>query len=131
MGRRQGEDDVEIGHVQELALPFLHPRTRCGTLALRAVSIATAVVGNDRVPAVLTTRNVPAERRRAAALDGAHHLHLGEAQVTAVGHTPGGTMVAEDVRDLQSRPSHECRAAMPAACPCVALAAAGAGRVGW
>jgi hypothetical protein len=53
---------------------------------------------------------VPAERRRAAALDGAHHLELGEAHVAAVGRTPGGTMVAEDIRTTQ-RPSAAKKAA--------------------
>src|SRR5262245_15239596 len=43
---------------------------------------------------------------RAAALDGAHHLQLGEAHMAAVGVTPGGPVVAEDVRDLQSWPRH-------------------------
>lgn len=64
------------------------------------------VVGDDRVAAraVLTPRNVPAECRRAAALDGRHYLHLLEADVTAVGITPRSAMIAEDVRDLQARP---------------------------
>ena len=57
--------------------------------------------------AVLAARDVPAEGRRAAALDRAHHLQLAEAHVAAVGLTPGGTVVAEDVRDLQSGPGHE------------------------
>lgn len=56
--------------------------------------------------AVLATRNVPTEGRRAAALDGAHHLHLGQAHVAAVDLTPRGTVVAEDVRDLQRRTGH-------------------------
>ena len=50
---------------------------------------------------VLAARDVPAERHRSAALDGAHHLELAEADVTGVGGTPGGPVVAEDVRDLQ------------------------------
>jgi hypothetical protein len=45
---------------------------------------------------------VAAESRRAAALDGAHHLQLAEADVTAVGLTPRGAVVAEDIRNLQS-----------------------------
>src|SRR3977135_3849361 len=52
---------------------------------------------------------MPAEGGGAAALDGAHHLELTEAQVTAVGVTPCGTMVAEDVRDLQRWTSHAGR----------------------
>ena len=39
---------------------------------------------------VLAARHVAAERRRAAALDGAHRLQLIEARVAAVGLAPGG-----------------------------------------
>ena len=56
--------------------------------------------------AVLAACNMPAEGCCAAALDGAHHLQLGEAHVTAIGLTPSGTVVAEDVRDLQSGSAH-------------------------
>ena len=53
---------------------------------------------------VLATRNMAAERCGPAALDGTHHLHLGKADVAAVGITPSSAMIAEDVRDLQSGP---------------------------
>src|SRR5262245_9576819 len=43
-----------------------------------------AVVGNDRVGAALAARHMPAECRRATALDRTHHLHLVEADVTDV-----------------------------------------------
>jgi hypothetical protein len=46
------------------------------------------------------------ERRRAAALDGAHRLHLAETYMTGVGATPCGAEVAEDVGDLQSWTRH-------------------------
>ena len=49
---------------------------------------------------VLAARDVAAERRRAAALDCTHHLQLAEVHVPAVGVTPSGAVVAEDVRDL-------------------------------
>jgi hypothetical protein len=58
------------------------------------------------VSGVLAARDVSAQRRRAAALDGAHHLELEQADVTAVGLTPRGPVVAEDVRDLQSWTGH-------------------------
>ena len=54
-------------------------------------------------------RNVPSERRRAAALDSRHHLQLAEAHVAAIGLTPSGTVVAEDIRNLQSWTGHEGR----------------------
>jgi len=45
-----------------------------------------------------------AERRCAAPLDGAHHFQLREADVTAVGMTPSGAVIAENIRDLQLWP---------------------------
>ncbi len=55
---------------------------------------------------VLATRDMPAERCRATALDRAHHLQLVEAHMATVGLAPSRTVVAEDVRDLQSWSSH-------------------------
>ena|SRR5262245_14504904 len=68
----------------------------------------TTVVRDDGVRAclVLATCNVAAERRRAAALDRRHYLQLVEAHVPAVGFTPSGTVVTENVRDLQTYRSH-------------------------
>ena len=80
--------------------------------------------------AVLAAGNVAAEGCRAAALDGTHHLQLSKAHVTAVGLTPSGTVVAEDVRDLQSGTAHGRWAAMPAASR-VASPAGLAARAGW
>ena len=58
---------------------------------------------------VLAACDVAAERHRAAALDRTHHLQLVEAHMAAVGLTPGGTVIAEDVRDLQSWSNHDRR----------------------
>ena len=77
--------------------------------------IATAVVGNAGVAAVLTAFDMAAERRRAAALDRAHHLELVEADVTGIGLTPCRAMRAEDIRDLQSRTRHARGGVIPAA----------------
>src|SRR5271169_2228209 len=55
---------------------------------------------------VLATRDMPAERRRTTALDRTHHLQLAEAHMPAVGLTPAGTVVAEDIRDLEIWSSH-------------------------
>ena len=63
---------------------------------------------------VLAARDMAAERRRAAGLDGAHHLQLCVAHVAAVGITPSGTVVAEDIRDLQSGTLHDGAAATSA-----------------
>ena len=77
-----------------------------------------AVVGDGRVGTrvVLAAHDVPAEGRRAAALDRAHHLELAEAHVPFVGLTPSGPVVAQDIRDLQGcRPMRD--RVMPAAPP--------------
>jgi hypothetical protein len=58
---------------------------------------------------VLAACDVPAERRRAAALDRTHDLQLIEAHMAAIGLAPSGTVVAEDIRDLQSWSSHSRR----------------------
>src|SRR5215471_2630201 len=50
-----------------------------------------------------------AARRVLAACDCTHHLELVEAHMAAVGLTPSGTMIAEDVRDLQSWSNHNRR----------------------
>jgi hypothetical protein len=56
--------------------------------------------------AVLAARDVAAEGRRAAALDGGHHLQLIEAQVSGIGTTPRRSVIAEDIRDLQRCTGH-------------------------
>ena len=104
--RRQREHDVEVGHRQKLGLALRQPLAGCCSLALRAMPVAAGVVGDHRMAAVLAARDMAAERRRAAALDGAHHLELAEAHVAAVGMTPSGPVVAEDVRDLQRGTGH-------------------------
>src|SRR6266404_9167628 len=70
--------------------------------------VAAGVVGDLRMAArgVLAPRDVPAERRRATALDRTHHLQLLEAHMAVVGLTPSRAVVAEDVRDLRSWLSH-------------------------
>src|SRR5271156_5494227 len=70
--------------------------------------IAAGVVGDLRIAArrVLASCDMPAERRRATALDRSHHLQLLKAHVPAVGLAPGRAVIAENVRDLQSWSSH-------------------------
>jgi hypothetical protein len=70
--------------------------------------IAAAVVGNGGVTArrVRAARNMAAEGRRPAALDGVHHLHLGVTEVALIGTTPSRAVIAEDLRDLQRWTAH-------------------------
>src|SRR3954454_17605556 len=59
--------------------------------------------------AVLTTLDMAAEGRRAAVLDGRHHLELAKADMPGIGSPPGGAMAMEDVCDLQLRAAHRRR----------------------
>src|SRR5260221_2413223 len=70
--------------------------------------IAAGVVRDLGIAAsrVLAACDMPAERRGATALDRTHHLQLLEAHMPAVGLAPGRTVIAENVRDLQSWSSH-------------------------
>ena len=54
---------------------------------------------------ILAARDMPAERRRATALDRTHHLQLLKAHMAAIGLTPSRA-VTENIRDLQSWSSH-------------------------
>src|SRR5271156_2917603 len=71
--------------------------------------ITATVIGDLRVQAVLAAHDMPAESGRAAALGRRHHLQLAEADVTCIGFTPSGPMVAEDIRDLGGGTSHDRR----------------------
>src|ERR1700756_1530719 len=78
--------------------------------------VAAGVVRDLRMAArrVLAAGDISAERRRATALDRTHHLQLVEAHMPAVGVTPSRTVIAENVRDLQSWSSHSRATASPA-----------------
>jgi hypothetical protein len=70
------------------------------------VPVTTAVVGDGGVGAVLAASDMPAENRRAAALDRRHHLQLAEAHMAGIDFAPCRSMVAKDIRDLQSWTRH-------------------------
>ena len=97
---------MEVRHRQQFGLALGQPFLRRRTLALGAMPVAAGVVGDDGVRALLAAFDMPAECRRAAALDGRHHLQLVEAEVTGVGRTPCRPVVAEDIRDLQRWTGH-------------------------
>ena len=73
-------------------------------MTLRTVTVATTAVCDEGMATlgVLAARDITSKRRRAAGLDGAHHLQLCVADVAAIGITPSGTEVAEDICDFQS-----------------------------
>ena len=105
---RQCEHDVEVWHRQEFFLALCQPLARSSSLTLRTMPIATGVVSDLGVAAVLVlaARDMTAERCCAAVLDRRHHLDLLEADMAGIGLTPCRSMAAEDIRDLQCRARH-------------------------
>src|SRR5258705_8577705 len=99
---------MEVRHRQELGFALGQPLACGSALTLGAVPIAAAIVGDDGVSArlVLTAPDMAAERRRAAALNRRHDLHLAEADMAGIGLAPRCPMVAEDSRDLQQWMGH-------------------------
>jgi len=67
---RQREQDMEVRHRQQPGLAVREPLLRGCALALRAMPVATAVVGDDGVRTVLAARHMAAKRRGTTALDG-------------------------------------------------------------
>src|SRR5438128_11353051 len=125
----QREDHVEIADPQQIGLAGGQPILCRRTLTLWAMAVATRVVGDAAVAAILAALDMPAERGRAALLDRRHHLELTQAHMPGIGATPVGSMAMKDVCDLQPRAAHG-RPATPrvAACPASIVPA---GRVGW
>ncbi len=106
---RQGEDEVEVADGQQFGLALGEPFLGGGALTLGAMPVAAAIVGNHSMGAVLAARDMAAERHRAAALDGRHHLQLVEADVPGIGCAPRRPVVAEDIRNLQRGTGHRRR----------------------
>ncbi len=70
-------------------------------LALRAMPVAAAVVGDLAVPAVAAAFDMPAQGRRSAAANRPHDLELATAQMPGIILGVGVTVTAEDIRHLQ------------------------------
>jgi len=101
---RQREDDMEIGHGQQFGLAVGQPLLGSSGLTLRAVPVAAGIVADAQVGAFLAAFDMPAQRRRSAALDRRHDLELAEAHMAGMRGTPSRPAMAEDVRHLDRRP---------------------------
>ena len=110
---RQREHDMEVADRQQIGFARGEPVPCRRALAFGAMPVATAVVGDAAVAAVLARLDMAAEGRGAAGLDRRHHLQLAEAEMTGMGRAPGGAMAMEDVGDLQRRAAHRRRVRRP------------------
>src|SRR5439155_16674628 len=125
----QREDDVEIADRQQIGLAGREPILCRRALTLWTMAIATGVVGDAAVAAILAALDMAGECGRAALLDRLHYLELTQAHMPGIGSAPVGSMATKDVCDLQPRAAHR-RPARPrvAASPRLMVRA---GRVGW
>ena len=95
----EGEDQMEIGHRQELCTACLDPALLGQRLAFWAVAIAAGVITGDLPPTAITGLQMAPEGRRTAVLDGLHHAALWRAEPMRT--AMGLAVFAEDVRELQ------------------------------
>ena len=98
---RQGEDEVEVGHRQQLGLAIGQPLGGSQPLTLRTVPVAAGIVGDADLAAVRTLLDMAAQSRRAAGFDGGHDAPLAGAQMAGMGGAVSGPVMAEDVRHLE------------------------------
>jgi hypothetical protein len=111
-GRRQGENDMEVGHRQQLGLARGQPVGAGQALTFGAVAVAAGVVGIADQPAVSTVLGMPTQRRRPARLDRCQDPALGAAEMRRMSLPIGWAMATDDVRHLQRgthRASSVCR----------------------
>ncbi len=71
---RHGEDDVEVGHGQQLSRTRGQPSGACVALALGAMPVAARVIGDGLMSAAGASIAMSSKRRRSATDDGVHHL---------------------------------------------------------
>ena len=109
----QREHDVEVADRQQVGLALGEPGARRRALALGAVPVAAAVVGDPPMPAVLAGLDVAAQGSGAAVLDRRHHLELVQAQMPGMGGPVGRAGSAEDVGDLDRGAHRLSRRARP------------------
>ena len=98
---RQAEHDVEVADRQQVGLARLQPVARGSGLALGAVPVAAAVVGDALVATVLAALDMAAESRCPTSLDRCHDLELTDAEVADVGRPECSTVSAQDIGDLE------------------------------
>ena len=108
-----GEHRVVVLDGQQVALSVGEPLFGGSPLALWAMPVTTGVVGDARgcASGIATAQSMAAQRRRAAAFDGRHHLQLTETEMTRMLTAILIAPVTEDVADLESRSTHGRRSA--------------------
>src|SRR6476620_4923011 len=89
---------MKVRHWQQLSLPLREPLDPRQALALRAMAVATRVVGDAGRTTIIALLDMAAERRRPARRDGAHDATLDAPEMPGVRLPECFAMAAEDIR---------------------------------
>ncbi len=106
---RHREDDVDVADWQELLLASRHPRVPRRGQTLRAMPIATAVVREGRLRALVTAIAVPTKRGGATLRDRPEDAPMLPGHPGAVHLQEAIAMSAHDVGHLEGWPRHRLR----------------------
>src|SRR6516162_4777348 len=100
------EDDVKIRDFEQFGLAVLDPLRSGQRLALRAVSIPTAIETIPLMAALIAALEVATESCSPTHLDGGHDASLCRGHRRVMLFSIGFAVAAEDVRQFQLRPIH-------------------------
>ena len=81
----QREHDMEIGQWQQISLTRGKPCIAGTALALGAMPVAAAIVGNTAVRAIPATLDMPAKCSSPAECNGRHHAAFDASEMTVIG----------------------------------------------
>lgn len=102
-----GEDHVEVGHGQKLALAGFEPLLALRAEALGAVAVPAGVVRDDLARAAIASIDMAAEGGSTTRGDVAHDAPDRERQDLRILLPEGSTVAAEDLSQLGARAGHE------------------------
>jgi hypothetical protein len=120
---RQREDDMKVPLGQEPFRACSYPSLLRQALALWTVPIATGVVRGLLMSARATHFEMAAEHGGAAPLDGGQHTSLGSTQ-PILGFELG-SVLTDDIGDVEAGPSGGCRAVTHRAQPVLRIRSSG------
>jgi len=104
---REGEDDMDVGRREKFLAPGLEPTVAGVGLTLRAMAIATAVIGDGgAVSTAGALIDMAAEGGGATARDGEQDLDMRPADPLAAALDEGCAGSADQIGHLQGRPVH-------------------------
>src|SRR5215469_16686762 len=97
---------MDVGHCQKLILASRDPPIAGAVLTLRAVAVATAVIGNGTIAAARTLVAMAAQNGSAARSDGLQDLTVRPVNPAAMVLDEAITLCANDIGHLQGWPGH-------------------------